>query len=109
MATLKIMQGDAYSIPIEITASNGTTLNDTTIEDVEITLGKFTKTLKSNEIVYNFSDSVFEFPLTQEETFQLKAYKYDLIVRVKVAENQVIGFKLKDYIEVETSTSKVVL
>ena len=102
------MQGDAYNIPIEILTSDGTPANEGNLEDVEVTLGCIIKSLAKKEILFNSKDKVFEFPLTQDETFQLYENKYDIQVRVKTTENQVVGFKLRE-IAVIKSRSKVVL
>ena len=108
MEKITIMQGDAYSIPIEILTSDGIPASNVNFKDVEITLGHITKRLSNNEVFYNPNEKIFEFPLTQKETFSLYESKYDIQVRVKVSENQVIGFEIKE-IAIIKSKSKAVL
>ena len=63
--TNQISQGDQYHISMAI-KFNGETVDISKVEKVEITLHNKTK-LYPEEITY--SDGVFLYPVTQEETF----------------------------------------
>ena len=62
-----MVQGDAYSIDVEIT-NEGQTLSPSAVSLVEIALLNLVKTYPGD---VTFSDGKFHFPLTQPETFGL--------------------------------------
>ena len=62
-----MVQGDAYSIDVEIT-NEGQTLSPPAVSLVEIALLNLVKTYPGD---VTFSDGKFHFPLTQTETFGL--------------------------------------
>ena len=105
MAT--IMQGDAYSIPVEILADGGPA-DETLFDEVEIVIGRLRKTLSSGEVTYDKDNKVFLFPVSQAETFSMKA-TMPAQARVKLkGTNRVIGIPLKS-VSVTHSNSKEVL
>lgn len=62
-----MVQGDAYSIDVEIT-NEGQALSPSAVSLVEIALLNLVKTYPGD---VTFSDGKFHFPLTQTETFGL--------------------------------------
>lgn len=103
-----IMQGDSYSIPIEIsTGENMFTIDISELDDLEIIIGNIRKTLNKGTITFN--DGIFYFPISQKETFSLEDGEHDIQVRVKLKDsNNVIGTVTKG-ICVLPSKSKAVL
>lgn len=100
---MRIMQGDEYGIPFHITLDGETV---TQAEEVEITVGQFTKTTQSG-VSYDEESKSWVFPLTQEESFLMSAYE-EAQVRVKLTGHGVIG-KRVGRIDIENSKSKAVL
>lgn len=73
-----VRQGDQYSIPFPILLDRYIVTSDfidsekpENSGDIEITVGDLRKTFKNNEIKFNTITYTFDFPLTQEETFEL--------------------------------------
>ncbi len=103
-----IMQGDAYSIPVEILADDGPA-DETLFDEVEIVIGRLRKTMSSGEITYDKDNKVFLFPVSQAETFAMAAATMGAQARVKPkGSNKVIGIPLEQ-IQVNASRSKEVL
>lgn len=98
-----IMQGDAYSIPIRIRSGNVEITPDM-VESIEFVIGSITKSYP-NEV--SFTDS-WQFPLTQEESFQLSPNMQPLQIRIKFLSGEIIGRKY-GCISIESSISKAVL
>ena len=101
--TNQISQGDQYHISMAI-KFNGKTVDISKIEKVEITLHNKTK-LYPEEITY--SDGVFLYPVTQEETFSLPRI-IEAQVRVKF-KNADVFTSPKEQIDVIRSLSKEIL
>lgn len=103
-----IMQGDSYSIPIEIsTGENMFAIDISELDELEIIIGNIRKTLNKGTITFN--DGIFYFPISQKETFSLEDGEHDIQVRVKLKDsNNVIGTVTKG-ICVLPSKSKAVL
>lgn len=99
-----IMQGDAYSVPINITAG-GTVIDDTMAETVEVMIGFIRKTYPEE---ITFSDGSWLFPLTQDETFKLSSFQQTVQVRVKFNSGEVIGAVVGS-VQIAGSNSKEVL
>lgn len=102
---MNIMQGDAYSIPITITTADGTLIDDTMVDAVEVVIG-FLKKTYPEEIT--FSDGKWLFPLTQEESFKLSSYQQTVQVRVKFNSGEVVGAVIGS-VPITASVSKEVL
>lgn len=102
---MRIMQGDEYGIPFHITRS-GKTVGPGDVDEVEITVGQFTKTTEDG-VSYDEGSESWGFPLTQEESFAMGAYE-EAQVRVKLSGYGVIG-KRVGRIDIENSKSKAVL
>ena len=101
--TNQISQGDQYHISMAI-KFNGETVDISKIEKVEITLHN-KKKLYPEEITY--SDGVFLYPVTQEETFSLPRI-IEAQVRVKF-KNADVFTSPKEQIDVIRSLSKEIL
>lgn len=62
-----MMQGDAYYLGIRILNNAGNPVVPEDIRDLEITVGHLSKNYRRAEIIY--SDGLWLFPLSQEESF----------------------------------------
>lgn len=102
---MRIMQGDAYSIPIAVTAADGTTIDNTIVEAVEVMIGFLRKTYPAE---ITFSAGKWLFPLTQEESFRLSGYQQNVQIRIKFNSGEVVGTVIES-MPVITSASKEVL
>lgn len=101
-----MMQGDSYYQGFRIlnNARNPVTPDD--VKDVEIVIGYLRKTYRNAELVY--SDGLWLFPLSQQETFRFWPSAAKVQVRVAWANNVVEG-KTKYGVRIHESTSKEVL
>ena len=87
---LKIKQGDAYLMPLNITV-NGGQLPASEVEAVEVRLGDVRK-LYPEEITYDVDTGFFMVPLYQADTFTLpEDDAVQLDVRVKFKGGSVAG------------------
>ena len=102
-----IMQGDAYSIPIQIETESGIA-DATTFSDVEIVIGTLAKKLSTEEILYDSAREAFLFPIKQEESFAMRRAIQPAQVRVLTKSGEVIGVPLGD-INIDESLSKELL
>ena len=90
MATA-IKQGDAYGLPMALTL-DGTALNLSDVDTVEVCIGEGVRKLYPGEITYSPEDGYFYIPLTQAETFSMEADStVQIDVRVKFRGGNVIG------------------
>ena len=101
-----MMQGDSYGLRIEIKNESDEAVTPDDVTDVEITVGFFRKTLAKGEVLY--SDGVWIFPISQEESFKLPSTRIKAQVRVAWNNGGIEGTSLDD-IRVKESLSKVVL
>lgn len=101
-----MMQGDSYSLDIEILTADGTVVTDADVSNVEITIGHLRKTYADG--VVRYSDGAWKFPVTQEETFQYLPSRVRGQVRVVWKNGEVEGITL-DGIRVKESISREVL
>lgn len=86
---MKIMQGDSYPIPVEIT-QDGVIVTPEMVAEVEITVGKTVRKTYTSGGVF-FTENMWYFLLTQEETFSLSG-GYGVVVRLKYPQvNNVVG------------------
>lgn len=77
---MKIMQGDSYPIPIDIT-QDGVVITPEMVEDVEITVGsEIRKTLSDGGVSYDGGN--WYFLLTQQETFSVSGNQ-EVVCRLK--------------------------
>lgn len=77
---MKIMQGDSYPIPVDIT-QDGVAVTPETVDEVEITVGEEIRKLYTAGGV-TYENGAWYFLLTQQETFSLKGNK-NVYVRLK--------------------------
>ena len=99
-----IMEGDQYGLSFRIVSKcTGDLITNEDVEDVEICIGKYTKTYSSGEVTYY--DERFIYPLTQEESFSFDSKSLAVQVRVKLNGGDIIG-EAFDRIDVKTSKSK---
>lgn len=85
--------------------ADGEPVTDADIEAMEVILGGISK-LYPDELGY--ANGEFQFPLTQEESFAMAEDRYDLLVRVKLKNDSVVGTLKAGEIEiVETETRRV--
>ena len=98
-----MVQGDAYSIDVEI-SNNGILLTADDVSLVEVALLNLIKTYPGE---VTFSDGKFRFPVTQAETFGLPAL-CPVQVRVKFPGGDVIGSDMQQ-IDVMRALSRAVI
>ena len=107
MVTIK--KGDAYPLPV-VVRLNGQVIDDGTIyavEAVELSMQDLTKLWKadgSGEVTYE--NGVFYFPLNQQETFNLRAGKIKLDVRVKTIDGWIQGLSDMQTVNVVATISR---
>lgn len=105
-----IMQGDAYSIPIQIETESGIA-DATTFSDVEIVIGTLAKSLleknPEKKLEYDAEKEAFLFPITQNESFAMRSAIQPVQVRVKTGSGEVIGIPLGDINIVESASKEV--
>ena len=98
-----MVRGDSYYIDVTV-KNEGEWINIDLIDTVEITLNGYTK-LYPGDVKY--SDRLFHFPLSQEETFTLPPL-CPMQVRVKFKNGNVIGSEIRN-IRVKDVISQAVL
>ena len=72
MATIRIKQGDQYSIPVSLLL-NGEPIDINEVAEVEFTFQNGLRKLFPQEVQYNSVDNCLYIPLTQDETFEFPA------------------------------------
>ena len=102
-----MMQGDSYSLDIEILDADGTAITDTELANVEITIGHLRKTT-ADGVRYDSATGVWKFPITQQETFQFHPSRVRGQVRLVWNNGEVEGIPLDD-IHIQESISREVL
>ena len=106
--SLKIKQGDAYTVPVGVTV-NGNALDVTEVSAVEFMLGGNRK-LYPDEVTYDSDTGYFLVPMTQEESFAFEADgQIEVDVRVKFTGGNVIGAKKIIAVNVIDAISEEVL
>jgi len=88
-----MMQGDCYSLGIDIVDDSGKKVLPETVADVEIVIGRLKKTYAAGQVKYG--EECWLFPLTQEESFQLTSGKMYGQIRIKWASGEVDGCLLE--------------
>lgn len=111
MASVKIMQGDSYAIPITL-KQDGVILTPDAVADVEVCVGEtMRKTWSSGGVGFDRNTQQWYIRPSQAETLALEADSYDVIVRVKylsLPEADVVGKKVGT-ITVQEGESEAVL
>lgn len=101
-----MMQGDAYSLGIEIRNNAGSIVTPEDVLEVEITIGGIRKTYSGGDVTY-YSEK-WLFPMSQEESFSIRPMAMNAQVRVVWRNGAVEGRRLHGVI-MEESRSKEVL
>ena len=101
-----MMQGDSFGLKIEVLKESDEAVTLSEVSDVEITVGFLRKTYANGEVLY--SDGIWVFPITQEESFKLPATRVKAQVRVVWKDGSDEGAS-RGEIRVQESISKVVL
>lgn len=107
-----IKQGDSYAVPIYIEL-DGQAVTDSTlyaVEAVEVCLEGTSKSYKSDgsgEVT--FSDGVFLFPLSQEETLALTEGPGHLDIRLKTIDGNVKGTPYQIPVTIADTISRSVI
>lgn len=101
-----MMQGDSYSLHIEILDVDGSAITDSDVSDIEISVGFLKKRYTTGKITFN--DGKWVFPLTQQETFAMAPARVKIQCRVKRVNGVVEGCDL-GYRNIRESISKEVL
>lgn len=93
---LVIMQGDEYPIKFTAKDATGTIIDSSMVADMEFVIGKvLRKTYGNSEITYDSTNSKWQIPVTQEETFALKqSDSNELKIRIKFSTGDIIGKNL---------------
>lgn len=99
-------QGDEYNLGINILNNAGSPVTPDDITDVEITIGHLRKTYRNAQL--KFSNNVWMFPLSQEETFAIYPGAVKAQVRLIWANGAIEGKPLYG-IRMDEGISKEVL
>ena len=100
-----MMQGDSYNIGIKIINNAGTPVAPEDIRDVEITLGQIRKTYSNAELT--FSEGLWMFPVSQNESFGVWPGPVKAQVRVAWANGVVEGKPLYGIVNTESISKEV--
>lgn len=87
-----IMQGDQYSITININFNNEV-LDINTVDSIQFQVGNLIKYYKSDgsgQVTYDNENHCFVFPLTEEETFNFNG-PASTQIRIKGVDGSIIG------------------
>lgn len=108
---MKIMRGDAYAVPVELT-HGGCALTPDMVNDVEITVGDvLTRNYSDGDVVFDAELQWWFFRLTQTETLAMEADEsYPVIARVKYTNDpaDVKGVKCGFIIAEDTNSTEVI-
>lgn len=102
-----MMQGDQYSLPIELKDADGTFVTLEEVKDLEVFVGTTRKMLSKGEIEFEPIENVFYIALTQKETFMMRG-DVSVQARVLFLSGDVVGIDLGK-LNFAQATSKVVL
>jgi len=109
MKAYYIKQGDAYELPLTITA-DGEAADDEALTFVEVMLGHCLRKTWPGEIGWDDENGCWRLPLTQEETFAMAAgTELPLDVRVKTAGGAVLGITEPVRLRIVPAQSGVVI
>ena len=99
-----MLQGDQYNIDFKF-STDGVAITDADLAELEITVGDYTKKFSDG---INYSNGAWHYPITQTETFALRAHMQPVQARLKFLTGEVIGVT-GDCIRVEEAISKAVI
>jgi hypothetical protein len=93
MGTIKMMQGDSYYVFIEMTQYEEILLPET-VDDLEICVGEALRySVSGGTVGFDTASQRWFFRPTQEETLSLDPGQYNVIVRVKYANDPLSDVK----------------
>lgn len=101
-----MMQGDSYKLSFAVLNNAGVAVTPLDIQDMEITIGHIRKTYRNAQIT--FSNGLWLFPLTQEETFGYWPKSTKAQIRIVWANGIVEGQPIHG-VRINESISKEVL
>ena len=101
-----MMQGDSYSIAIEVLKADDSLVTDADVSNIEITIGNLCKTIEDG-VAYDSGSGAWKFPMSQEESFQMPR-RVKGQVRLVWTSGEVEGVSLGN-ISVDESISREVL
>ena len=102
-----MMQGDQYSLPIELKDADGTFDTREEVKDMEVFVGTTRKMLSKGEIEFEPLENVVYVSLSQKETFMMRG-DVSVQARILFLSGDVVGIDLGK-INFAQATSKVVL
>lgn len=106
--SIKVKQGDAYSIPIKVNL-DGATVAIADISLVEFYIGNIRK-LYPADVSYDSATGCFNIPMTQAETFSLpEGESVPMDIRVKFNGGNIMGISRQIDISVIDAMSREVL
>lgn len=116
MATIKMMQGDARTIPFSLTLNNEMVLSPDHIADLEVCIGSddgalIRKLLSENTIGFDNASGKWFFRLSQEETLSLEPGSYSAVARPKFglnADSDVQGIKIGGFNIIDGLSEEVI-
>ena len=100
-----MMQGDSYNLGIKILNNAGNPIAPEDIRDVEITIGQIRKTYSNAEL--NYSEGLWMFPVSQNESFSMWPGAVKAQVRVVWANGVVEGKPLYGIRNMESISKEV--
>lgn len=87
MASIKMMQGDSYVVPIDLTL-NGQKLTPDIADDVEICIGEVMRmTFSGGTVGYDLATERWYIRPTQAETIALEPDTYNAVARIKIGDD----------------------
>jgi hypothetical protein len=104
-----IKQGDAYAVPVSITVDGETVTAESLglIDTVEFMVGEGIRKVYPGDVTFDYENSVFLVPVTQDETFALEdGDRISFDVRVGFVGGDVIGTKVMQKIKVLDALSE---
>jgi len=108
---MTIMQGDSYTIYLNLTQS-GDTLTPDLVDDLEVYIGEtLRKTFSAGSVFFDAESGIWSIRPTQEETMALEEGSHEVTVRVKYkgqVQADVMGIVI-GRIRVQACVSKEVL
>lgn len=107
--TYSIKQGDAYAVPVSITVDGESITAETLslIDTVEFMVGEGIRKVYPGDVTFDYENSVFLVPVTQDETFALEdGDRISMDIRVGFASGDVIGTKTMQQIKILDALSE---
>lgn len=101
-----MMQGDSYQLGVKILNNAGSIVRQEDVIDVEITIGRVSKTLSKGQL--RFENNSWVYPVTQSESMKILPGVVPAQVRVVWKNGAVEGKKIEG-IRMHESLSKEVL